>query len=110
MKGRAALLIGGLLLPALLATTSNAAEQAASGDSVRGRHLALAWCSNCHALDGEIRRSGDTPDFTAIARKPSTSAASLRAFLQTAHAGMPDWQLTRDEIEDLIAYILSLKK
>jgi hypothetical protein len=34
----------------------------------------------------------------------------LRAFLQTPHDRMPDLHLTRNEIDDVAAYILSLKK
>jgi hypothetical protein len=30
--------------------------------------------------------------------------------LQTPHARMPDLHLTRDEVDDLIAYILSLRR
>ena len=35
---------------------------------------------------------------------------SLRAFLMTSHPPMPDLHLTRDEIDDVSAYILSLKQ
>jgi hypothetical protein len=34
---------------------------------------------------------------------------SLRAFLQTPHARMPDLHLTREEVDDLASYILSLR-
>ncbi len=40
---------------------------------------------------------------------PSTTALSLRVFLQTPHARMPDLNLTQDEIGDVAAYILTLK-
>jgi mono/diheme cytochrome c family protein len=39
----------------------------------------------------------------------STTVLSLRAFLQTPHARMPDLHLTRDEIDNIAAYILSLR-
>jgi hypothetical protein len=35
------------------------------------------------------------------ARLKSTTVLSLRAFLQTPHAAMPDLQLSRDETHDL---------
>jgi hypothetical protein len=35
---------------------------------------------------------------------------SLRAFLQTPHWRMPDLHLTRDEIDDIATYILSLRE
>jgi mono/diheme cytochrome c family protein len=40
----------------------------------------------------------------------STTFMGLRAFLQTPHDRMPDLHLTRNEIDDVAAYILSLKK
>jgi hypothetical protein len=35
---------------------------------------------------------------------------SLTVFLRTPHDRMPDLSLTREETDDLIAYILSLKR
>jgi hypothetical protein len=34
----------------------------------------------------------------------------LRVFLQTPHDRMPDLHLSREEIDDLIAYILSMRE
>jgi hypothetical protein len=34
----------------------------------------------------------------------------LRVFLQTPHSRMPDLHLTRAEADDLIAYIVSLRR
>jgi hypothetical protein len=33
----------------------------------------------------------------------------LRAFLQTPHGQMPDFTLGRDQIDDVVAYLLSLR-
>ena len=49
------------------------------------------------------------PTFAGIARRKSTTAMSLRVFLQSPHARMPDLHLSRDEIADVSAYILSLR-
>jgi hypothetical protein len=35
---------------------------------------------------------------------------SLRAFLQTPHPTMPNLMLTPDETDDVIAYLLTLKR
>jgi hypothetical protein len=40
----------------------------------------------------------------------STTPLSLRAFLLTPHARMPDLHLSRDEMDDLAAYILGLRR
>jgi len=41
--------------------------------------------------------------------RPETTALSLSVFLQTPHHRMPDYALSRNEIADLVAYILSLR-
>ena len=54
--------------------------------------------------------AGDAaPPFPAIARMPSTTEMSLRAFLQTPHARMPDYRLSTPELDGVVAYILSLR-
>jgi cytochrome c len=82
------------------------------GNVATGRYLAETWCSTCHVVGPISQRgtSNGTPTFTAIARMKSTTPLSLRAFLQTPHSRMPDLHLSRDEIDDLTAYILSLRR
>jgi hypothetical protein len=48
--------------------------------------------------------------FVGIASMSSTTPLSLRAFLLTPHARMPDLHLSRDEMDDLAAYILGLRR
>ena len=75
------------------------------------KQLAERWCSSCHVL-GPASSSGTSngaPTFAGIARMSSTTPLSLRAFLQTPHARMPDLHLSQDEIDDVAAYILSLR-
>ena len=78
----------------------------------RCRPLAQTWCSGCHRVDGEAKRiqSDAVPSFTSIAQMGSTTVMSLSAFLSTPHSRMPDYALTRTEIENVSAYILSLRK
>ena len=40
----------------------------------------------------------------------STTSMSLRVFLQTPHPSMPDYRLTREELDDVVAYILTLRR
>jgi len=85
-----------------------AAAQEVRGNIRNGRHLAQHWCGSCH---GTLRTpdSRGIPTFVEIARLPSTTALSLRAFLYTSHADMPNIQLSSTDADDLIAFILSLK-
>lgn len=78
------------------------------GDPVAGRHIADAWCANCHAFpDSKVATATGAPSFPAIATNRSITPLSLRAFLQTPHARMPDLHLSNGETDDLIAFILA---
>lgn len=98
-----AILLGASALP-------SAAQEI--GDLAGGRRLAETWCSTCHVVipTSQLGTSNGAPTFSAIARMKSTTPLALRAFLQTPHSRMPDLHLTRDEVDDLTTYILSLRQ
>jgi mono/diheme cytochrome c family protein len=81
------------------------------GDAAAGQNLGETWCSTCHVVTLTPQRGTSTgaPTFAAIARMKSTTPQSLRVFLRTPHDRMPDLHLSRDEIDDLTAYILGLR-
>jgi mono/diheme cytochrome c family protein len=89
-----------------------AAGTARAQDIANGKVIAHVWCSNCHRVDPEEQRAVryTTPTFSSIALMNSTTRLSLAAFLSTPHGGMPDLTLSRKEIRDVSAYILSLRK
>ena len=93
----------------LVAFASGAAAQTI-GDPAAGRRLAEAWCAECHAIGPEIvyglKRA---PDFAEVAKRPKTTALSLNVFLRSNHDNMPNLILKRDEADDIVAYILTLK-
>jgi mono/diheme cytochrome c family protein len=82
-------------------------------DIAAGRGIAQVWCSNCHLADPQEQASARdaVPAFLSIARMKSTTEASLAAFLENPpHGGMPNLTLSRKEIQDVSAYILSLRQ
>ncbi|MCX7379973.1 MAG: cytochrome c [Alphaproteobacteria bacterium] len=96
-------------LAALPAVAQPASQPA--GDIPAGRAIAQTWCANCHAVEITAQQTADgVPSFPAVARMASTTQLSLHAFLQTPHQRMPNFQLSRQQIDDVAAYILSLKK
>jgi mono/diheme cytochrome c family protein len=99
--------IPGIIVVASALLAANAAH---AHDIGNGKVIAQVWCANCHSVDPANQRPANdaTPSFAAIAGKKSTTAASLAAFLTTRHGGMPDLTLSRSEIDDVAAYILSL--
>jgi mono/diheme cytochrome c family protein len=106
--GRMIALLNAFLV--LLAPLSTAAQHVPN--PAAGRKLAENWCSSCHVVGPSQDRGTSTgaPAFAAVADMSSTTAMSLRVFLVTPHWRMPDLHLTRDEIDDITAYILSLKE
>ncbi len=101
-----------IVAAAALALVALPAEAQGSGDRFAGHDLAARWCSSCHVVDpGQQRQGSDAvPTFAAIAAMKTTTATSLEVFLATPHARMPDYTLTRDDIANVSAYILSLRK
>jgi len=102
MMGRLALIILMLTLPL------SATAQSVGGNPLIGRQAAATLCVPCHQID-ETRRDGP-PSFVDIALMPSTTALSLKVFLRSNHNEMPNLIIPDSETDDLIAYILTLKR
>jgi mono/diheme cytochrome c family protein len=79
-------------------------------NTLAGHRLAEAWCKDCHAIEAASAGTTNAPDFAAIANRPSTTALSLKVFLQTSHPSMPNLIIAPNETDDLVNYILSLKR
>ncbi len=82
------------------------AAPAAAQESVEaGRRLAERWCGACHMLPGESRASDAAPPLAGVVAGREVSRGALEAWLSTPHPAMPDMNLTRAEIDALIAYL-----
>lgn len=99
---RKVLALTGALLLSSAAQAQNVAE---------GAKIAQTWCSGCHQIEPGARTASDvTPSFSSVAQMSSTTETSLAVFLSSPHQHMPDYSLSRSEIRDVSAYILSLRK
>jgi mono/diheme cytochrome c family protein len=76
-----------------------------------GRELGLKWCSECHLVAREQPKppSDAAPSWYSIAKDPATTEGGLHAFFATPHKEMPNIMLSRQETDEIVAYILSLK-
>lgn len=99
-----------LILAFALALVAGAAT-AEDGNATRGRGFAERMCTGCHAVaPGEPSSPLHTaPSFTAVANTPGMTALALNAFFRTSHKNMPNFIMATKDIEDVSAYILSLK-
>lgn len=93
------------------AATSFAATGASAASATRGKTLVQHECVSCHAVEpGQQSPNPKAPTFAAVANEPSATPYSLHVFLQTTHATMPNFVIQSDDIDDIVAYIGSLKK
>jgi mono/diheme cytochrome c family protein len=96
---------------AILAAQSAVLAQPVAGDPASGRQIATTLCSSCHrVLPMTLPDKADPPSFQSIADLPATTGISLNVFLHSNHRNMPDFKVSSAESNDLIVYILSLKK
>ena len=87
-----------------------AALNGASADAVAGKESAEKWCAECHSLRPDrLSPNSAAPTFPQLAAEPSITQYSLRAFFQSPHETMPQIAFTREQMDDIVDYILSLK-
>jgi mono/diheme cytochrome c family protein len=79
-----------------------------SGNVSSGRQIAATICGSCHEISSG--RTAVGPTFEDIANLPSTTGISLKVFLRSNHRNMPNFIISNTDTDDVIAYILSLKK
>lgn len=88
-----------------------AATAADVGDPAAGLAYAEENCSECHAIE---RGDYDSPYFAAppfseVANVPAMSELALISFFQTPHPTMPNLIVPPADIQNLVAYIRSLR-
>ena len=99
-----------LCLPALLApaVAASGVRAQAIGDPKQGLALAQQTCSPCHATAAErIAPECASAEICDLAAASGMTNAALLVALTTPHAGMPMFTLTKEQRDDIIAYILS---
>lgn len=108
-----------LMLP--LAMACVAADTQLDAASIgRGRSTADTVCWACHVVGADQEFSpilrDPAPDFRTIAQRPDITMQSLTAFLHSTHRTegkpytMPNPRLSDDMIDDVVTYILSLRR
>jgi mono/diheme cytochrome c family protein len=114
--------IAAISLVALCSSVGSAwAQQAGVADEVRkGHDLAVAICSNCHVVADDqpfapILRQ-PAPSFESIAQRAHITTDYVRGFLTSTHRSltqpeaMPNPELIESHIDQVTAYLLSLRK
>lgn len=83
-----------------------------AGDAKAGKETARRWCAECHLVE---TRPGATaidaaPPLAVIANDPTKTSSYLHAWLFKPRPPMPNLSLSQREIDDLVAYIESLRR
>jgi mono/diheme cytochrome c family protein len=78
----------------------------------RGQDIAKRLCTSCHAINDQVTQKdagSKAPSFKTIAANRGATRDSLKIFIMIPKHPMPIVHLRSDEIDDVVAYILSLK-
>lgn len=109
----AAVVVGlaSIVLPYTGAQAQAPASTPASEPSAdRGRDLAMRFCATCHlAPNATTSVPSGIPSLRAIANKPGQTAQQIEFVLVNPHPPMPDANLTRGEIRDIILFLDTLR-
>lgn len=96
------------VVPPCLVMLASSGPGWATGNRDAGLRLARQWCSGCHAVDEAGSGTDATASFQHIARNHGQDKAWLRGWLSSSHPSMPNFNLSREEIDDIVAYLSSL--
>lgn len=79
-------------------------------DATEGARIAEQWCSSCHATGTQRKTTPDVaPPFAGMANDPAYPRERITGFLWSPHPPMPQFDLTRDQVNSLADYIESLR-
>jgi mono/diheme cytochrome c family protein len=100
----------GCFMACLLIAGNFSAQGASAADADNGRRIAQMRCTPCHVVEPKQRRElENSPPFDVIARKNDFNAEMLAYLILDPHPRM-NMTLTESEVDDLAAYIISLRQ
>lgn len=90
------------------ATPSESALSAAE----RGFSIAEGSCAECHAISAGEPQSPNpaAPAFDALANRPDMTRTALAVLLRTPHRTMPNLIVESEKVDDLSAYLSTLRR
>lgn len=102
-----------LILVATLAGCQTAEPEPVLAANPEDHALAQAACASCHSVEAYgLSPNPDAPEFPAIANRRNLTRETLTMWLVDAH-NYPvdmDFYLEDDEVEQLVDYILTLRR
>jgi mono/diheme cytochrome c family protein len=80
----------------------------ATGNSDAGRDLVMRSCTSCHAPTGASVATDQAPPLSFIARDTKRDPTWIHGWLMDPHPPMPSIMLSRQQVDDIIAYLNTL--
>jgi mono/diheme cytochrome c family protein len=104
-------IIGTIFAAIAFAASASPSLSQELGDAKRGETLAKTVCVECHGVEkGQGRsRNGNAPSFQGLATTRGMTPMALMVALRTPHREMPNLVLKNNEVDDLIAYLATLR-
>jgi mono/diheme cytochrome c family protein len=99
----------GAMIAALGLSSAAAAESEKIGDPQAGYEYAARVCSQCHGISAELSPVPEAPRFREVADQPGMTGTALRVWMETMHPTMPNIIVPKQDMLNVIAYILDLK-
>jgi mono/diheme cytochrome c family protein len=94
-----------------LILAASQSQTACAADAANGERIASRWCNSCHLATIRQHVGSDfAPPFSRIANDATLTPEGLHIALSGRHPRMPDFSLAREQIDDLSAYLRSLRK
>jgi len=102
------LFVATLALMALVSPMAGAQEM---GDARAGFAFALRNCAECHDVTSRNLNTPKSmaPNFYVTANRKGMSRMALLVWLQSNHPSMPNFILRKEDMANVVAYIVSLK-
>ena len=97
-------------IPVLFALSISGTPAAFAADAAKGGELARLWCAACHLVAPDQERVPTVaPPFGTIGKRPGFNVRALSQSMLAPHPQMPDRGLSREQAEDIAAYIATLR-
>jgi mono/diheme cytochrome c family protein len=95
----------------MLIAAATSAEAQERGDARKGLNHARSVCAECHAVlpSETISPNAKAPTFKTVANTPGMTATALAVWFRTSHPTMPNLIINPEDMDDVIAYVLSLR-
>ena len=93
---------------AVCIVTQHSFAAAAPSDVAAGKELFSRSCSACHAQNGAQDAADTAPPLSFMARESKERPEFIRGRLMNPHSPMPGFMLSRQQVDNIVAYLSSV--